>query len=329
MMNYIVLDLEWNQCPQGKARENPRIPFEIVEIGAIKLNEKKEEIDTFHELIHPLVYHRMHFRTREVIHLDEKVLARARTFSPVVRDFLAWCGEDAKFVTWGTLDLTELQRNMAYYRIKNPLPMPLFYCDLQKMYSLLYDDGKSRRSLEDAVDEMQIPRTRAFHRAFDDTYYTAEIMRRMDLTEVGRYESMDYYRLPQTKDQEVYRDFGTYLKYVSRVFPDKEAALADRTVSSIRCPKCSLPVFRRVRWFSAGGSIYLALAQCPRHGLIKGKIRLKKAPGGGVFVVKTIKEADEASVEMIKEKKEAVKIRRKERRHRRPSGRSAGDRIEG
>ena len=41
-MNYIILDLEWNQCPQGKARENPRIPFEIVEIGAIKLNEKKE-----------------------------------------------------------------------------------------------------------------------------------------------------------------------------------------------------------------------------------------------------------------------------------------------
>ena len=28
-MNYIVFDLEWNQCPYGKERENKRLPFEI------------------------------------------------------------------------------------------------------------------------------------------------------------------------------------------------------------------------------------------------------------------------------------------------------------
>ena len=31
-MNYIVFDLEWNQCPYGKGQENERIPFEIIEI---------------------------------------------------------------------------------------------------------------------------------------------------------------------------------------------------------------------------------------------------------------------------------------------------------
>ena len=82
-MDYVIFDLEWNQCPQGKARENPRIPFEIVEIGAIKLNDRKEEIGRFHELIRPLVYHRLHFRTKEVIHIDQKELNHARTFSPV------------------------------------------------------------------------------------------------------------------------------------------------------------------------------------------------------------------------------------------------------
>ena len=39
-MNYIVFDLEWNQCPYGKERENRRLPFEILEIGAVKLDEK-------------------------------------------------------------------------------------------------------------------------------------------------------------------------------------------------------------------------------------------------------------------------------------------------
>ena len=31
-MNYIVFDLEWNQCPYGKERENRRLPFEILEM---------------------------------------------------------------------------------------------------------------------------------------------------------------------------------------------------------------------------------------------------------------------------------------------------------
>ena len=38
-MNYVVLDLEWNQCC-GRDQENPRMPFEIIEIGAVKLDEK-------------------------------------------------------------------------------------------------------------------------------------------------------------------------------------------------------------------------------------------------------------------------------------------------
>ena len=45
-MNYIVFDLEWNQSPGGKRWSNSRLPFEIIEIGAVKLNEKKEIVDS-------------------------------------------------------------------------------------------------------------------------------------------------------------------------------------------------------------------------------------------------------------------------------------------
>ena len=41
-MNYIVFDLEWNQNPSGKKTRNDRLPFEIIEIGAVKVNSKKE-----------------------------------------------------------------------------------------------------------------------------------------------------------------------------------------------------------------------------------------------------------------------------------------------
>ena len=36
-MNYIVVDFEWNQTSYGKGSENRKIPFEIIEIGAVKL----------------------------------------------------------------------------------------------------------------------------------------------------------------------------------------------------------------------------------------------------------------------------------------------------
>ena len=29
-MNYIVFDLEWNQCPDGKESGDPALPFEII-----------------------------------------------------------------------------------------------------------------------------------------------------------------------------------------------------------------------------------------------------------------------------------------------------------
>ena len=43
-MNYIVFDLEWNQNPSGKKTRNDRLPFEIIEIGAVKSKQTKKEI---------------------------------------------------------------------------------------------------------------------------------------------------------------------------------------------------------------------------------------------------------------------------------------------
>jgi len=39
-MNYIVMDLEWNQSAKGKQFSEDHFPFEIIQIGAAKVNEK-------------------------------------------------------------------------------------------------------------------------------------------------------------------------------------------------------------------------------------------------------------------------------------------------
>ena len=150
-MNYIVLDLEWNQSSSPE-QENKEIPFEIIEIGAVKLDSNKQMIGEFNELIRPSIYNEMHKITRNLIHLQMSELKRGKPFIDVASRFLKWCETDIIFCTWGPLDLTELQRNMAYYRMKSLSDGPLPFLDVQKLFSISCEDGKSRRSLEYAVD---------------------------------------------------------------------------------------------------------------------------------------------------------------------------------
>ena len=59
-MKYIVFDLEWNQSPSGKEGAVESLPFEIIEIGAVKLDVNFRQIDDFHQLISPGVYSQLH-----------------------------------------------------------------------------------------------------------------------------------------------------------------------------------------------------------------------------------------------------------------------------
>ena len=52
-MNYVIMDLEWNQSNTGLEKDAKLLPFEIIEIGAIKLNSDKKMIDEFSELVKP------------------------------------------------------------------------------------------------------------------------------------------------------------------------------------------------------------------------------------------------------------------------------------
>ena len=86
-------------------------------------------------------------------------------FDVVMNRFLAWCGEEEYcFCTWGSMDLTELQRNMAYHKLPNPFPRPLLYLDIQKLYCLQYGDGKNKVSLDMAVQIQGMEEERPFHR---------------------------------------------------------------------------------------------------------------------------------------------------------------------
>lgn len=315
-MNYIVFDLEWNQSPKGKEGAIDHLPFEIIEIGAIKLDENRNPIGEFQQLVSPSVYSQIHYKISEVTHLDMKTLQREGVpFSEAISSFLAWCGKEFWFVTWGSMDLTELQRNMVYFGEEIPFPMPLLYYDLQKLYSLEYHGGDEKMSLDQAVEEMGIPvdEEKPFHHALDDAFYTGQIMAKMGFDQVKAFISMDYYRLPEREEDQVVLNFPGYTKFVSREFWDKEEVLASRKVNEVMCCCCHRLLRKKIRWFAVNSKLYVCLAVCPEHGLIRSKIRIKKSESGNVFAVRTTKLATEKDALAIAQKRDEVRKRRTER----------------
>lgn len=312
-MDYIILDLEWNQGSEEHSGEEG-LQFEIIEIGAVRLNADKVIVGEFSQLIKPQVYHELHKITSRLIHMQMRELEHGRPFVEVMEEFLNWCGEDCIFCTWGPLDLTELQDNMRYYGMKPLANGPIRFLDVQKLFSKAFEDGRSRRALEYAVDFLNIEKDIPFHRAFSDAYYAGKVLAKMPNEVFGNY-SYDVFNPPRTKEGEVRVVFDNYAKYISRVFPSKTAALADKEVSSSKCYLCHKNLKKKIRWFTPNGKHYYCLACCDVHGYMKGKIRIRKTEGDEVYVVKTTKFISCEEAEAIKQRKEHASELRRKRRH--------------
>ena len=313
-MNYIVMDLEWNQSSTRQEEEVAALPFEIIEIGAIKMNDARVMISEFSRLIKPEVYHEMNQITSKLIHLQMQELERGKPFAEVAEEFLEWCGEESYlFCTWGTLDLSELQTNMKFYNMTPLSDRPIAYLDVQKLFSLAFEDGKSRRTLEYAVDMMAVEKDLPFHRAFSDAYYTARILALIaeQHEEVLKYVSYDIFHPPTCREQEVHIRFDNYVKYISREFKSKTQAFEDREVCSSKCFECHRNLRKKLRWFTLNGRHYYCLAYCEKHGFLKGKIRIRKSDNGKIYVVKTVKLISPEEAEKLKERNQhARKMRR-------------------
>jgi inhibitor of KinA sporulation pathway (predicted exonuclease) len=313
-MNFIVLDLEWNQCPDGKEKENKKLPFEIIEIGAVKLDSNYKKVSEFSELIKPSVYDSIHFKTKEVIKVNMEELNEGRTFPQVCTSFLEWCGHDFIFATWGNMDLTELQRNMSYYNMEYNFPFPFKYYDVQKVFSLFFEGIKTRHTLEYAVTFLNIKIDQEFHKAIFDAEYTVRILSLIDEKFLDSNLSIDYYKPPIDKMNEIYLKYQDYSKYVSREFNTKEEAMLDKEVISTRCNHCNKNLKRKIKWFSINSKIYYALCYCEEHGFVKCKIRMKKSDSDKYFVIKIIKGISEEEGQLIRARRDELRKKRKIKR---------------
>lgn len=187
-MKYIVFDLELNQDFSNIVIDEKDItlnrksfyPFEIIQIGAIKLDSNYNTISTFNRFIKPTLYTKVSTFVTELTGITTEQLLVEETFPNVYKDFLDFIEDtNSTFCTWGMSDIKELFRSVKYHQMNNNY-LSKNYINIQPYTSLHFGlSSKKLLRLQTAVESLNIPIKQAFHDALSDAYYTSEILKKI------------------------------------------------------------------------------------------------------------------------------------------------------
>ena len=257
-MQYIVLDLEWNQPLNYQSRAfrlyGDRLRFELIQIGAVRLNASLEIEDTISLPIHPVCYPTIHPRIRTMTGLTQELLDESPMFEEAMDQFVSWCGEDYVLLTWGCDDISVLKQNMDFFDVNPELP---------EMYDvqLLFRKEKqldNRLNLKAAVELMGIPEEEnlTFHNACHDAYYTALIFQALEHPD----EVLEF--------RETARPLAPVQAHVTRgdLFESVASALQSEQARMPRCAVCARPCTPDGSYVMVAADRYQSLARCSRHG---------------------------------------------------------------
>lgn len=152
-MNFVILDLEWNGA---YSRRLKGFINEIIEFGAVKVDEKFRILDTFEALIRPQVGKKISGKIKTLTSITNEDLECGLQFMQATARFGKWAG-DSVIMTWGTSDVLALIENIRYFGGGRRIPFLRRYVDLQEYCErrLNYDRTK-QIGLSTAAQLLQI-----------------------------------------------------------------------------------------------------------------------------------------------------------------------------
>ena len=296
-MDYIVLDMEWNQPWPGSpsARKVLPVPIrgEILQIGAVRVTEEQLVADEFQVLIKPKYYRRLNRRVSKLTGIKESQLREEGVaMADAIESFRAWCGEDVIFLTWGFDDITILKENLQLYGLEDGWTDRWY--NAQMIFNAQTDGSTSQKALKTAMEMFEIQPSRPAHDALGDAYHTALICAMLNLKKgIAEYDEavkshvngFHGAELPGCISRQVFYDYA-----------DKRAALSAMSGAENKCPFCERQMLGS-RWFAQPGHRYMDLATCPEHGKFLIRVRMSAQPDGTVRVSRLTYEATSEAAE--------------------------------
>lgn len=236
-MNYIVIDLEWNGSWSKKAHGYFN---EIIEVGAVKVDEDMRVLGEFRAAIKPVVSKKLSSIVTDLTNITAEELEDGTTFAGMMRQLTKWMGkEPATVLTWSTTDLLVLMENCRYFYGKQEIPFLKNYMDFQ-VYAQekMGVDTSQQLGLARAGEMLGIPEDdMSLHRALDDSKLTAAILQKV-------YEKESFVAAIMPVNEEFYKR----ITFKTTIIKDLDDPLVKRSELCFNCPDCGQNMKRKGTW---------------------------------------------------------------------------------
>ncbi|MCY9658675.1 exonuclease domain-containing protein [Paenibacillus chondroitinus] len=188
-MDYIILDIEFN----GRKFASD-LPMEVIEIGAVRLNNSLQPVDEFSSLIKPVYFSKLNGFIKKKTGIPQEDIDGAAGFRSVIADFISWLNRSETFllVTWGGEDLKRIVFDTRMHKLDDAYWMNANYFDLLKGF-IRYKNVTNDVSVEAALLDLQIEAEGSAHRALDDARMTSLVFKAI-------FQELDFERTQQYVD---------------------------------------------------------------------------------------------------------------------------------
>ena len=169
-MNYIVLDLEATCWDKGMKYQN-----EIIEIGALKINETKEIVSEFQSFVKPIRFPILSDFCKELTSITQEQVDAAAHFYEIIAAFKEWAEiEKEAYVlcSWGNYDKNQFISDCKLHHLNSEwtnrhISVKHQYRDIKKLRRPI--------GMKWALEKEKIQLEGTHHRGIDDARNIAKI----------------------------------------------------------------------------------------------------------------------------------------------------------
>ena len=180
MSKYAILDLEMCGMPRGRKKEMFPIRNEIIQIGAVILDENLEVVDSYMSYVHPQ-YGEVDRFIENLTGISRENTRTAPVIKDALEDFINSLPDDAIPVSWSDSDLNQIKKEIEVKEIEIP-KLDMFlerWVDCQKTFSEKMHTDKVYK-LSEAVLICDIWLDDGEHDALVDARNTAKLFAKME-----------------------------------------------------------------------------------------------------------------------------------------------------
>ncbi|MCH5303362.1 MAG: exonuclease domain-containing protein [Ruminococcus sp.] len=251
-MDIIILDLEWNGSYSKKVHHYVN---EIIEIGAVKVDENLEKKDTFSMLVKPEIGKKLSSHIVSLTHIDNKELFECGvSFKEATEKFTEFA-RGSVILTWGTSDVLTLMDNYNFFTGDSEIPFLKRYCNLQEYCEYMLDvhNPASQLGLQTCADMLSIENDEEdLHRAYADAILSLKCLKKI-------YNKKKFEKYISKADDEFYRR----ITFKNKQITDINNPLVDKSQLYFICDDCGIRV-EQLTHFKVKNKNFVAKFRCPK-----------------------------------------------------------------